>query len=51
MKIAFLALFNMVHDAGYRIMKEKGLDVIPYLKRAVRNIYNEIIYLLIYQIN
>nr|U5PZT6.1 RecName: Full=Monoterpene synthase 8, chloroplastic; Short=HcTPS8; AltName: Full=Alpha-bergamotene synthase; AltName: Full=Alpha-curcumene synthase; AltName: Full=Beta-bisabolene synthase; AltName: Full=Beta-farnesene synthase; AltName: Full=Beta-sesquiphellandrene synthase; AltName: Full=Cis-alpha-bisabolene synthase; AltName: Full=Linalool synthase; Flags: Precursor [Hedychium coronarium]AGY49283.1 chloroplast terpene synthase [Hedychium coronarium] len=34
MKILFLALFNTVNDDGYKVMKEKGLDVIPYLKRS-----------------
>ena len=35
MKLCFLVVFNMANDAGYRVMKEKGLDIIPYLKRAV----------------
>ncbi|XP_074565101.1 monoterpene synthase 8, chloroplastic-like [Curcuma longa] len=34
MKILFLALFNTINDDGYKVMKEKGLDVIPYLKRS-----------------
>ncbi|CAL9774946.1 unnamed protein product [Musa acuminata subsp. burmannicoides] len=34
MKLCFLVVFNMANDAGYRVMKEKGLDIIPYLKRA-----------------
>ncbi|CAL9129487.1 unnamed protein product, partial [Musa acuminata var. zebrina] len=35
MKLCFLVVFNMANEAGYRVMKEKGLDIIPYLKRAV----------------
>nr|WHE05705.1 terpenoid synthase [Curcuma wenyujin] len=34
MKILFLALFNTINDDGYKVMKEKGLDIIPYLKRS-----------------
>ncbi|XP_042457866.1 terpene synthase 10-like isoform X1 [Zingiber officinale] len=34
MKILFLALFNTINDHGYKVMKEKGLNVIPYLKRS-----------------
>ncbi|XP_042377334.1 terpene synthase 10-like [Zingiber officinale] len=33
MKLSFFALFNMVHEEGYRVMKETGLDVVPGLKR------------------
>lgn len=35
MKLCFLVVFNMANDAGYRVMKEKDLDIIPYLRRAV----------------
>ncbi|XP_074566862.1 monoterpene synthase 7, chloroplastic-like [Curcuma longa] len=34
MKICFLAVFNTVNDAGYEVMRDKGVDIIPYLKRA-----------------
>ncbi|KAJ8485843.1 hypothetical protein OPV22_018328 [Ensete ventricosum] len=34
MKICFLALFNMTNDTAYSVMKEKGLDIIPHLKKA-----------------
>ncbi|THU59403.1 hypothetical protein C4D60_Mb07t01800 [Musa balbisiana] len=34
MKLCFLVVFNMANDAGYRVMKEKDLDIIPYLRRA-----------------
>ncbi|CAL9129489.1 unnamed protein product [Musa acuminata var. zebrina] len=34
MKLCFLVVFNMANDVGYRVMKEKGLDIIPYLKKA-----------------
>ncbi|KAG6471156.1 hypothetical protein ZIOFF_072257 [Zingiber officinale] len=35
MKICFLAVFNSVNDAGYEVTRDKGVDIIPYLKRAV----------------
>ncbi|XP_042446666.1 terpene synthase 10-like [Zingiber officinale] len=34
MKICFLAVFNSVNDAGYEVTRDKGVDIIPYLKRA-----------------
>ncbi|KAJ8485842.1 hypothetical protein OPV22_018327 [Ensete ventricosum] len=34
MKICFLALFNTTNDTAYSVMKEKGLDIIPHLKKA-----------------
>ncbi|CAL9050385.1 unnamed protein product [Musa banksii] len=34
MKICFLALFNTTNDTAYNVMKEKGLDIIPHLKKA-----------------
>nr|AWW87312.1 pinene synthase [Wurfbainia villosa] len=34
MKICFLAVFNTVNDAGYEVIRDKGVDIIPYLKRA-----------------
>ncbi|CAL9084310.1 unnamed protein product [Musa textilis] len=34
MKICFLALFNATNDTAYNVMKEKGLDIIPHLKKA-----------------
>ncbi|KAG6466230.1 hypothetical protein ZIOFF_075948 [Zingiber officinale] len=34
MKLCFLAVFNTVNDAGYEVMRNKGVDIIPYLKRA-----------------
>ncbi|KAG6495677.1 hypothetical protein ZIOFF_043503 [Zingiber officinale] len=34
MKLSFFALFNLVHQEGYRVMKEKGVDIVPDLKRA-----------------
>ncbi|XP_042383383.1 terpene synthase 10-like [Zingiber officinale] len=37
MKLSFFALFNMVHEEGYRVMKETGLDVVPGLKREWRD--------------
>ncbi|CAL9128532.1 unnamed protein product [Musa textilis] len=44
MKLCFLVVFNMTNDAGYRVMKNKDLDIIPYLKSAV--IYTTLIYFL-----
>ncbi|CAL9151101.1 unnamed protein product [Musa hybrid cultivar] len=34
MKMCFLAVFNTTNEAAFRITKEKGLDILPYLKRA-----------------
>ncbi|KAJ8461498.1 hypothetical protein OPV22_034424 [Ensete ventricosum] len=34
MKLCFLGVFNMANDARYRVMREKDLDIIPYLKSA-----------------
>ncbi|KAG6511251.1 terpene synthase 10-like [Zingiber officinale] len=34
MKLCFFAIFNLVHEEGYRVMKEKGLDIVPDLKKA-----------------
>ncbi|THU71986.1 hypothetical protein C4D60_Mb04t07340 [Musa balbisiana] len=34
MKICFLALFNTTNDTAYKVMKEKGLDIIPHLTKA-----------------
>ncbi|XP_074567915.1 monoterpene synthase 8, chloroplastic-like [Curcuma longa] len=40
LKLCFLAIFNTANDAAYRITKEKGLDILPYLKRAWRDLCN-----------
>ncbi|XP_042386723.1 terpene synthase 10-like [Zingiber officinale] len=37
MKLCFFALFNLVHEEGYQVMKEKGLDIVPGLKRRWGN--------------
>ncbi|KAG6506748.1 hypothetical protein ZIOFF_032077 [Zingiber officinale] len=37
MKLCFFALFNMVHEEGYWVMKEKGLDIVPGLKKEWGN--------------
>lgn len=34
MKICFLAVFNTVNEAGYEVIRDTGVDIIPYLKRA-----------------
>ncbi|XP_020672567.2 terpene synthase 10-like [Dendrobium catenatum] len=34
MKICLLELFNTVNSLSCKIMEEKGLDILPYLKRA-----------------
>ncbi|XP_074560814.1 monoterpene synthase 7, chloroplastic-like [Curcuma longa] len=39
MRLCFFALFNFVHDEGYRVMKEKGLDIVPDLKRTWGNLW------------
>ncbi|OAY79143.1 Terpene synthase 10 [Ananas comosus] len=34
MRVCFLALFNTTNDTAYETMKEKGLNILPYIKRA-----------------
>ncbi|XP_074590127.1 monoterpene synthase 8, chloroplastic-like [Curcuma longa] len=34
MKILFLAIFNTTNEEAYKVMKEKGLDIIRYLRGA-----------------
>ncbi|URE19750.1 Myrcene synthase, chloroplastic [Musa troglodytarum] len=34
MKLCFLAIFNAANETGYRVTKEKGLDIIPCLRKA-----------------
>uniref|UniRef100_A0A803LNA9 Uncharacterized protein n=2 Tax=Chenopodium quinoa TaxID=63459 RepID=A0A803LNA9_CHEQI len=34
MKVTFLALYNTVNEIGYEILKQKGFNCIPYLKRS-----------------
>ncbi|KAG6525043.1 terpene synthase 10-like [Zingiber officinale] len=34
MKLCFLAVFNTANEAAYEVVKEKGFNVLPYLKRA-----------------
>lgn len=38
MKVLFLAIFNTTNDEAYKVMKEKGLDIIPYLRGAWANL-------------
>ncbi|XP_050381966.1 tricyclene synthase EBOS, chloroplastic-like [Argentina anserina] len=34
LKICFLALYNTVNEMAYETLKEQGVDVLPYLKKA-----------------
>ncbi|KAF7145602.1 hypothetical protein RHSIM_Rhsim04G0059600 [Rhododendron simsii] len=34
MKLCFLALYNTTNEMGYDILKRKGVNIIPHLKRA-----------------
>ncbi|KAF7146224.1 hypothetical protein RHSIM_Rhsim04G0057800 [Rhododendron simsii] len=34
MKLCFLALYNTTNEMGYDILKQKGVNIIPHLKRA-----------------
>ncbi|XP_058211462.1 tricyclene synthase EBOS, chloroplastic-like [Rhododendron vialii] len=34
MKLCFLALYNTTNDMAYAILKQKGVNIIPYLTRA-----------------
>ena len=36
MKICFLALFNSSNEIAYDILKEKGYNIIPHLRKTVR---------------
>lgn len=35
MRLTFLALYNYVNETGYEILKQKGHNCIPSLKKAV----------------
>uniref|UniRef100_A0A803LNA8 Uncharacterized protein n=1 Tax=Chenopodium quinoa TaxID=63459 RepID=A0A803LNA8_CHEQI len=35
MKLTFLALYNTVNEIGYEILKQKGFNCIPYLKKTI----------------
>lgn len=35
MKVCYLVLFNTVADIAYNVLKEQGINVIPYLKKSV----------------
>lgn len=39
-KIAFLSLYNTTNEMGYDILKEKGLHIIPYLRKAWADLCN-----------
>lgn len=35
MKICFLALYNTTNEMGYEILKDQGINIIPYLQKVV----------------
>ncbi|KAG6499631.1 hypothetical protein ZIOFF_039421 [Zingiber officinale] len=35
LRLCFLAVFNTANEAAYRVLKEKGFNVLPYLRRSV----------------
>lgn len=35
MKICFLAVYNFTNEVGYDVLKEQGVHIIKYLKKAV----------------
>lgn len=37
MKICFLALYNFVNDVAFIGLKQNGYNIVPYLKKAVRD--------------
>ena len=39
MKLCFLALYNTVNEMVYDTLKEHGVDILPYLTKAVCIIY------------
>ncbi|KAK9155925.1 hypothetical protein Sjap_003405 [Stephania japonica] len=34
MKVCFLALYNMINEMAYEILKEQGVDILPYLTKS-----------------
>jgi hypothetical protein len=46
MKLCFLALFNSVNEMAYNILKYQGVDILPYLKKAVFALFIFLILLL-----
>ncbi|XP_042404134.1 terpene synthase 10-like isoform X1 [Zingiber officinale] len=34
LRLCFLAVFNTANEAAYRVLKEKGFNVLPYLRRS-----------------
>lgn len=36
MKLCFLCLVNEINQIGYFVLRDKGFNVIPYLKESVR---------------
>ena len=39
LKLCFLALYNTVNEMVYDTLKEQGVDILPYLTKAVCIIY------------
>jgi len=35
MKLYFFALYNSVNEMAYDILKNQGIDILPYFKKAV----------------
>jgi hypothetical protein len=35
MKLCFFALFNSINEVAYDILRDQGVDSLPYLKKAV----------------
>ncbi|RWR97841.1 terpene synthase 10-like protein isoform X2 [Cinnamomum micranthum f. kanehirae] len=38
MKICFLAIYNTTNQMGYEILKDQGINIIPYLQKAVEKV-------------
>uniref|UniRef100_A0A6N2L7C7 Isoprene synthase, chloroplastic n=1 Tax=Salix viminalis TaxID=40686 RepID=A0A6N2L7C7_SALVM len=40
MKLCFLSLYNSVNEMAYDILKDQGVDILPYLKKAAKWYYS-----------
>lgn len=37
MKVCYLAMFNFANELVYDVLKDQGLDILPYIKEEVTN--------------
>lgn len=36
MKVCYLAFFNTINEVAYEVLKDQGVNVLPYLTKSVR---------------